>query len=526
MTYPVAGAGGAQVVEFVRVHNTIRLQARNTDVLAQGRHARGARRARPIRNSLLGAAPVASQPHPDRKSVLVEANGAVPQRHAGHRHAAAAPYRQGYSLDRAILGHHRGARQRPGADRRDADHWFTGSVSTQPRRWRAARRCRTHGAALAARHAQHAHRPAPVAGAAARAADAPRRADPRVGLFTTTRAGLQRRPRTHARAALRQPLAAGEEGPGGRAVRPVKPITFWIDRNVPLAYRETVRAAILEWNKAFETHRLRERAMVVQQQPDDAKFDTLDFGLPVGALADERRAPVSPPSAPAQWTRAAARSWTPTSPSKACSPRAALRTLRRCWPRRRRARRPMRCRLRSRPAGAAARARWRTPTGQWCRHADAMAEQAWPTRWTWTRRRRPRPRQPGGAAVRAGLREGQVMHEVGHALGLRHNFRASRAYTEAQLADAEFTRANGTTGSVMEYNAVNLPRPGAAVACRSTPRWGPTTTGPSNTPTSPAAGSTPQAEEAELLRIAARSSEPLLAYGTDEDAAWAWTPRR
>jgi predicted Zn-dependent protease len=34
-----------------------------------------------------------------------------------------------------------------------------------------------------------------------------------------------------------------------------------------------------------------------------------------------------------------------------------------------------------------------------------------------------------------------ILHEVGHALGLRHNFRASRVYTEAQLADAEFTRA-------------------------------------------------------------------------------------
>jgi hypothetical protein len=54
-----------------------------------------------------------------------------------------------------------------------------------------------------------------------------------------------------------------------------------------------------------------------------------------------------------------------------------------------------------------------------------------------------------------------VMHEVGHTLGLRHNFRASRVYTEAQLSDPEFTRANGTTGSVMEYNAINLPRPGA-----------------------------------------------------------------
>ena len=60
-----------------------------------------------------------------------------------------------------------------------------------------------------------------------------------------------------------------------------------------------------------------------------------------------------------------------------------------------------------------------------------------------------------------------VMHEVGHALGLRHNFRASRVYNEQQLADPEFTRVNGTTGSVMEYNAINLPRPGSAAACPS-----------------------------------------------------------
>ena len=33
------------------------------------------------------------------------------------------------------------------------------------------------------------------------------------------------------------------------------------------------------------------------------------------------------------------------------------------------------------------------------------------------------------------------MHEVGHTLGLRHNFRASRIYTDAQLSDPEFTRS-------------------------------------------------------------------------------------
>ena len=58
------------------------------------------------------------------------------------------------------------------------------------------------------------------------------------------------------------------------------------------------------------------------------------------------------------------------------------------------------------------------------------------------------------------------MHEVGHTLGLRHNFRASRVYTQQQLADPAFTRANGITGSVMEYAPINLTRRRAARALR------------------------------------------------------------
>jgi hypothetical protein len=118
-----------------------------------------------------------------------------------------------------------------------------------------------------------------------------------------------------------------------------------------------------------------------------------------------------------------------------------------------------------------------------------------------------------------------ILHEVGHALGLRHNFRASRVYTEAQLADPGFTREHGTTGSVMEYTAVNLPRPGHP---GGTPFQ--TTLGPYDywaieyayavLP----AGTLPADEHAALQRIAARSSEPLLAYGSDEDSLFGIDP--
>jgi hypothetical protein len=105
-----------------------------------------------------------------------------------------------------------------------------------------------------------------------------RRADPRLGLFTTTVLdfGDDLRARRAQRLVNRWRLE--KKDPAAEMSEPVKPITFWIDRNVPLQYRDTVRAAVLEWNKAFERIGF-ENAIVVQQQPDDADFDTLDFGI-------------------------------------------------------------------------------------------------------------------------------------------------------------------------------------------------------------------------------------------------------
>ena len=48
------------------------------------------------------------------------------------------------------------------------------------------------------------------------------------------------------------------------------------------------------------------------------------------------------------------------------------------------------------------------------------------------------------------------MHEVGHTLGLRHNFKGSTMLKNEQLHDLAITRKNGLVGSVMDYNPVNL----------------------------------------------------------------------
>ena len=63
-----------------------------------------------------------------------------------------------------------------------------------------------------------------------------------------------------------------------------------------------------------------------------------------------------------------------------------------------------------------------------------------------------------------------VMHEVGHTLGLRHNFRSSASTPMDQLHNTAFTGANGVYGSVMEYPTVNLAPPGrpSATTIRTT----------------------------------------------------------
>jgi len=46
-------------------------------------------------------------------------------------------------------------------------------------------------------------------------------------------------------------------------------------------------------------------------------------------------------------------------------------------------------------------------------------------------------------------------HEVGHTLGLRHNHRASQAYSISQLRDPEFCKKYGSVASIMSYGRYN-----------------------------------------------------------------------
>jgi len=104
-----------------------------------------------------------------------------------------------------------------------------------------------------------------------------------------------------------------------------------------------------------------------------------------------------------------------------------------------------------------------------------------------------------------------TMHEVGHTLGLRHNFRSSVDTPVDKLYDKEWSNNRGLANSAMEYPSVNLhPEDPSKDGHYYTPgvgsydRW------------VISYGYTPDDEEAKT--IARRAAKDGHAYGTDEDA--------
>ena len=106
-----------------------------------------------------------------------------------------------------------------------------------------------------------------------------------------------------------------------------------------------------------------------------------------------------------------------------------------------------------------------------------------------------------------------VMHEVGHSLGLRHNFRASAMLTADQLHDTKITHEKGLAGSVMDYTPINIAPKGKTQGDYFSTTLGPYDYWAIEYAYKQIDGN----EEAELAKIAGRSAEKDLTYGTDED---------
>ena len=109
-----------------------------------------------------------------------------------------------------------------------------------------------------------------------------------------------------------------------------------------------------------------------------------------------------------------------------------------------------------------------------------------------------------------------ALHEVGHTLGLNHNFRSSHLHSPETIHNAEITEKVGLTGSVMDYPPVNIAPKGVKQGQYFTTKPGPYDHWVINYGYSESLED-PVEEQKRLDEIAGQSHKPELAFANDAD---------
>jgi len=333
----------------------------------------------------------------------------------------------------------------------------------------------------------------------------PRLGDDRTGYFLTVMKDFSRDTKEHFFVRYANRWRLEKKDPSAALSEPVKPIVYYIDRTVPERYRGYVRQGIERWQKAYEAAGFK-NAIIAKDAPDDPEWDPEDVRYSTirwitssppsfGAIGPSRVDPRTGEILDADILFEASivqRRWriyqhlmgNPVVGSEAAAGPAA-------WPG---ADPEQRCDLLAGMAGGAALAQM----------AFAMQD---------------------GVAASGPLWEQFIgdmlihttLHEVGHTLGLRHNFRASMATPMAKLHEKSWTAQNGLVASVMDYATPNIDYtgmhqgeyygawPGTADAWMI--RYG----------YAPSGASDVDADYEFARKIADESEQPGNEYSTDED---------
>ncbi|PIQ27797.1 peptidase M43 [bacterium (Candidatus Blackallbacteria) CG17_big_fil_post_rev_8_21_14_2_50_48_46] len=281
---------------------------------------------------------------------------------------------------------------------------------------------------------------------------------------------------------------------------PREPIVFWLENTIPTEYRDAVREGVLLWNTAFEKIGFKD-AIQVKQMPDDADWD------PADARYNTIRWMVNPG---ASYAVGPSRAHPLTGEVYDADVRISADFIRAMyneydfW---------------ATPLAEAPKAQNQTKarknSQQRCEYSQGLAHELSFGRQLMAARGSLSPAASAQFIHDAII--ALVAHEVGHTLGLRHNFKASTLHKASDLHLLNQTRSKGLTSSVMDYVPVNLAPKGVKQG-----EYYQTTLGPYDYWAIEYAyrqftKDSDLSEKGQLEKIAARSSQPELAYGTDED---------
>jgi hypothetical protein len=373
----------------------------------------------------------------------------------------------------------------------------------------------------------------------------PRLADDRVGYFLSVVKDFSSdsKDTTFLRHVNRWRLERAETHGSAKLAPPKKKIVYWIEKSVPDEYRAYVREGILEWNKAFEKIGFRDAIEVRQQEsedfdPEDITYSTFrwittDQGF---AMGPSRANPLTGEILDAdiifdasmiRFWKQDYHAWRMAGGSTTMEqPASLIEATRRGWG-------LANMRLAQVPGNPLA---W---DDRQSKDKDLDAEtvrrsQLWAVRQGMCQCGSQMRYELGLGALamsyRGDLKGGDkvpeeligqaikfvVMHEVGHTLGLRHNFKASTMLTSDKLNDTAITHKQGLVGSVMDYTPINLAPKGVKQGDYFSTTLGPYDYWAIEYAYKPLMGST-ESELPELQKIAARCAAPGLDYATDED---------
>ncbi|HEX5356597.1 MAG TPA: zinc-dependent metalloprotease [Aquabacterium sp.] len=499
-----AQVGRPQWVEFRKVQQQVQLLAINSAYTAQ----KGTPQARAVQAafspSLLGSVPLASAPHAKSGAVLIEANALLLSDLLGVAQHLQRTYRQSYGLDGRNSFLQEARSQNSALVFEVSQHFATAGIAAGP------------GVPGTPMSSVPLSVPDPrsmfitVHYSLSALPDKPmstRAADPRVGYFTTTVADftddLARTPRQRYinrwRLEKKDPAAALSE--------PVRPIVFWLDPSIPDAYRPTITEGILEWNKAFEAIGFK-NAIEVRTPPTDKPFDTLETGH-TSIRWMTNSGPVFGAIGPTHVDPRTGEILDADIALESLSSRS-IRTVR------------------SQFISANNQTQTEPLSPDACQHGQEASEQLGLALDVLETQGVLDPDSPQVKEFVLAYIKDTTMHEVGHTLGLRHNFRASRWHTAQELTDPELTRTKGNSASVMDYAPINLPMPGQRAGAPFQTTLGPydywaIEYGYKALPEDAAAA------RKTLQDIAQRSADPAqtdaLAFGTDEDNALGLDPQ-
>lgn len=285
-----------------------------------------------------------------------------------------------------------------------------------------------------------------------------------------------------------------KKDPNAELSEPVKPITWWIENTTPMELRPTIKAAILQWNIAFEKAGFK-NAVQIFEQPDTATWDAGDirynvlrwtsspeppFGGYGPSFVNPRTGEILGADIMLEWVFITNRLR-----SQKVFDRAGLEMM-----------------LEEHSADN----HYTCEAGEQLHMQSMLGIQYLVSN------------NAGEKEINDFVKEGLyylILHEVGHTLGLNHNMKATQLHGLNDLYDISKTKSIGLTGSVMDYPAINFSNRAGVKAQYYTDRPGPYDLWAIEFgyfQENDAAR-----EEARREKILARSTEPQLVFGNDAD---------